>query len=137
MFMMDSVESYMRLVVLVIVLLSFLGQYIVNRFHQPYAEETEDGYIVYMYQASKRGGRYHDYTFTEKDGGLVYKPKMSRLLLYVGGMIFATAMVYHSFHMEGKTPGEMVHILLLFGVMMLGTAASGPIMAYAFLRRDD
>ncbi len=133
----DSVWSYMFMLVLGVIILSFVGQFLLNRIHEPYVEETEDGYIVYMYQTARRGGRYHDFTFTEKDGRLVYTPKTSRLLIYCGGMLLATVMIYHSFSTRGRTPGESVKCLLFFGIMMLGVSLEGPIMAYMVLRRED
>ncbi len=133
----DSVWSYMLLMVVGMIVLSFVGQFLLNRIHEPYVEETEDGYIVYMYQTARRGGKYQDFTFTEKDGRLMYTPKTTRLMLYCGCMLLATVMVYHSFSTSGRAPGEIVKYLLIFGIMILGISLQGPITAYTVLRRDN
>lgn len=51
-------------------------------------------------------------------------------------MILVAAMFHHSFAQSGRSPEELVKIILLFGFMMLGVALEGPIMAYLILRRD-
>ena len=132
----DSVWSYMLLVALGVVIMSFVGQYLVNRMHEPYMEETEDGYIVYLYRTARRGGSYHDFTFTERDGHLSYVPKTTRLLFYGVCMILAAAMVHHSFTQSGRSTEDWLLFILFFGLMMLGTALSGPVMAYNVLRKD-
>ena len=132
----DSVFSYMLLVVLGMIIFSFVAQYLVNRMHEPYMEETEDGFIVYLYEASRRGGRYVGYTFTDKDGHYAYVPKTTRILLYVGGVILAAVMMSHSFSQKGIPIGETVKLILLFGVMMLGVSIQRPIMAYMVLRKE-
>ena len=132
----DSVWSYMLLVVLGVLIMAYVGQYLVNRIHEPYVEETEEGVIVYMYRTARRGGRYYDYTFTEKDGRYVFVPKISGILLYGGCMILVAAMFHRSFAQSGRSPEELVKLILLFGFMMLGVSLEGPIMAYLFLRRE-
>ena len=132
----DSVWSYMLLVALGVVIMSFVGQYLVNRMHEPYMEETEDRYIVHLYRTARQGGSYHDYTFTERDGRFAYVPKMTRILFYGVCMIAAAVMVHHSFSQSGRAPEETINFLLSFGVMMLGVALTGPVMAYNVLRKE-